>query len=91
VEANLLQRLTNPLCAHYPLLHKLQSDAGAATGKLSEELWQQSSQLLEDVTNELIQQANDSDNVAFVDNYENVIREHPQMFPLLTQYYLNAE
>ena len=91
VEANLLQRLTNPLCAHYPLLHKLQSDAGATTGKLSEELWQQSSQLLEDVTNELIRQANDSDNEAFVDNYENVIREHPQMFPLLTQYYLNAE
>jgi hypothetical protein len=32
-----------------------------------------------------------SDNVAFVDNYENAIREHPEMFPLLTQYYLNAE
>ena len=91
VEANLLQRLTNPLCAHYPLLHKLQADAENTTGKLSEELWQQSSDLLEQVTDEMLRQANDSDNVAFVDNYENVIREHPEMFPLLTQYYLNAE
>ena len=65
VEANLLQRLTNPLCAHYPLL--------------------------EQVTDEMIRQANDSDNVTFVDNFENAIREHPEMFPLLTQYYLNAE
>ena len=91
VEANLLQRLTNPLCAHYPLLHKLEADAQNTTGKLSDELWQQKSDLLEQVTDEMIRQANDSDNVTFVDNFENAIREHPEMFPLLTQYYLNAE
>ena len=73
------------------MLHKLEADAQNTTGKLSDELWQQKSDLLEQVTDEMIRQANDSDNVTFVDNFENAIREHPEMFPLLTQYYLNAE
>ena len=91
VEADLLQRLTNPLCAHYPLLHKLEADAQNTTGALSEELWQQRRDLEEYVTNEMVAQGNDANNEAFIDNFENVIREHPQMFPLLTQYYINGE
>ena len=39
----------------------------------------------------MIAQANNADNEAFFDDFEDVIRQHPQMFPLLTKYYLNAE
>ena len=40
---------------------------------------------------ELLAQANNSDNQAFIDGYEDVIRRNPQMFPLFTKYYLNGD
>ncbi len=90
-EANLLQRLTNPLCANYHTLLKLGMDAGNADGPLATELEKQRDALDEQITNEMIAQANNADNEAFFDDFEDVIRQHPQMFPLLTKYYLNAE
>ena len=90
-EANLLQRLTNPLCANYHALLKLGMDAGNADGPLATELEKQRDALDKQITNEMIAQANNADNGAFFDDFEDVIRQHPQMFPLLTKYDLNAE
>ena len=90
-EANLLQRLTNPLCANYHTLMKLVDDSTKVTGPLATELEKQRDALDEQITKEMIAQANNADNEAFFDDFEDVIRQHPQMFPLLTKYYLDAE
>ena len=90
-EANLLQRLTNPLCANYHTLMKLVDDSTKVTGPLATELEKQREALDNQITNEMIAQANNADNEAFFDDFEDVIRQHPQMFPLLTKYYLDAE
>ena len=66
-------------------------DAGNADGHLATELEKQRDALDEQITNEMIAQANNADNEAFFDDFEDVIRQHPQMFPLLTKYYLDAE
>ena len=91
VEANLLQRLTNPLCANHTTIAKLTDDAMNATGELATELQRQRDDLDRQVADELIAQANNADNQAFFDDFESVIRNNPQMFPLLTRYYLNAD
>ena len=91
VEANLLQRLTNPLCANHATISKLTDDAMNATGELAIELQRQRDDLDRNIADELIAQANNADNQAFFDDFENVIRANPQMFPLLTKYYLNAD
>ncbi len=90
-EANLLQRLTNPLCANHATLVKLSDDAFNADGPLATELNMQRDALDQQIADELIEQANNSDNQAFFNGFENVIRDNPNLFPLLTKYYLNAE
>ena len=90
-EANLLQRLTNPLCANYHTLMKLVDDSTKVTGPLATELEKQRDALDEQITAEMVKQANNADNEAFFGDFEDVIRQHPQMFPLLTKYYLDAE
>lgn len=40
---------------------------------------------------EMLAQANNADNEAFVESYENIIRQNPKMFPLFTKYYLNGD
>ena len=62
-----------------------------ATGELATELQRQRDDLDRQVADELIAQANNADNQAFFDDFESVIRNNPQMFPLLTRYYLNAD
>jgi hypothetical protein len=39
----------------------------------------------------MLAQANNADNEAFVDGYEDIIRQNPKMFPLFTKYYLNGD
>ncbi len=90
-EANLLQRLTNPLCANHATLVKLTDDAINANGPLATELSRQRDELDQQIADELIAQAEDSDNEAFFDSFEKVVSDNPQMFPLLTKYYLNGE
>ena len=91
-EANLLQRLTNPLCANYPTLNLLTQAASDADDDESMTYYQNQRNALDaNIKAEMLAQANNSDNQAFVDGYEDVIRRNPQMFPLFTKYYLNGD
>ncbi len=91
-EANLLQRLTNPLCANYPTLNLLTQAASDADDDESMTYYQNRRNALDaNIKAEMLAQANNSDNQAFIDGYEDVIRRNPQMFPLLTKYYLNGD
>ena len=60
-------------------------------GWLRVQLEKQRDALDKQITNEMIAQANNADNEAFFDDFEDVIRQHRDMFPLLSQYYLDAE
>ncbi len=91
-EANLLQRLTNPLCANYPTLNLLTQAASNADDDESMAYYQNQRNALDaNIKAEMLAQANNTDNQAFIDGYEDVIRRNPQMFPLLTKYYLNGD
>ena len=91
-EANLLQRLTNPLCANYQTLNLLTQAASDADDDESMTYYQNQRNALDaNIKAEMLAQANNSDNQAFIDGYEDVIRRNPQMFPLLTKYYLNGD
>ncbi len=91
-EANLLQRLTNPLCANYQTLNLLTQAASDADDDESMTYYQNQRNALDaNIKAEMLAQANNSDNEAFIDGYEDVIRRNPQMFPLLTKYYLNGD
>ena len=94
-EANLLQRMTNPLCANYPTLFLIGNEASNAMMNGEDEkatVLQAKRQALDNhITNEMIAQAGNADNEAFFNGYEKVIRDNPKMFPLLTKYYLNGD
>ena len=91
-EANLLQRLTNPLCANYSTLNLLTQAASNADDDESMIYYQNQRQALDaNIKAEMLAQANNSDNEAFVGSYENIIRQNPKMFPLFTKYYLDGE
>ncbi len=90
-EANLLQRLTNPICANHATLMKLSNDAFDAPESLAMELNRHRDELDQQIADEMIAQANNDDNEAFFNGYESVIRDNPQMFPLFTKYYLDAQ
>ena len=91
-EANLLQRLTNPLCANYSTLNLLTQAASNADDDESMIYYQNQRQALDaNIKAEMLAQANNADNEAFVESYENIIRQNPKMFPLFTKYYLNGD
>ncbi|MBP5786969.1 MAG: hypothetical protein J6Y19_04045 [Kiritimatiellae bacterium] len=91
-EANLLQGLTNPVRANYETLNELTKAASNADDDESMIYYQNQRQALDaNIKAEMLAQANNADNEAFVDGYEDVIRRNPQMFPLFTKYYLNGD
>lgn len=94
-EANLLQRLTNPLCAQYPVLFKIGNEASNALmngeDEKATELQGYRDALDNQITNQMIAQAGITDNEAFINGYEDIIRDNPKMFPLLHKYYINGE
>ena len=86
-EADLLQRLTNPLCANRQLMLKLAGDLGDDNPEVIQ-------QLASDEMKELQQQISDQfiadweiPNDEYFARFENEIRNNPQMFPLMSKYY----
>gem|GEM_PF-468659 len=87
-EADLLQRLTNPLCANRQLMNKLADDAGdedkpmviqeLASDQLKELQGQIGAQFIADW---------EVPNDEYFARFENEIRNNPQMFPLMSKYY----
>ncbi|MBQ7608102.1 MAG: hypothetical protein IJU76_09060 [Desulfovibrionaceae bacterium] len=86
-EADILQRMTNPLCANRSLLNHLSDEAGQAG---SEELtmyyqhqkedWEK--QIAEDFARDL-----DISSDAYLKRFEDKVRNNPKAFPLLSRYY----
>ncbi len=91
-EADLLQRLTNPLCANRQILQHIDSMIASDEYRdIEEVLNEQKIELTQSIEKELINEAENVGNEEFFNNVENTIREHKDMFPLLTQYYLEAD
>ena len=87
-EADLLQKLTNPYCANRDYIHYLMIEEGEDNNP---EISQQREQLLKSVETEFIDEAENVSNADFFDNVERAIRDHQDSFPLLTQYYIQAQ
>jgi len=90
-EADLLQRLTNPLCANRPMLTKLGLATLDADADSLGELEKLRADLGSHAANQMIAEAENTDHAALFNKFEDAIRAYPQAFPLLTKYYLNAE
>ena len=86
-EADLLQRLTNPLCANRDVLQQLDITAMNATGNEADKAIMDAQTLRETAEADLIAEANNADNEAFVAKVEKAIRDNPQLFPVLSRYY----
>lgn len=86
VEADLLQRLTNPLCQSRNVLDKLVMEAGMAPAPVAESYMQQRRDLLAGVAQKFADEWTiDAD--TFVRNMEKTIADNPDLFPLLSRYY----
>ena len=86
-EADLLQKLTNQYCANAPLMDSLAKQVLNTDGPEGMRLNEQLEDLRQISQQALITQANDGDNEAFVTNIEQVIRDNPNLFPVLSRYY----
>ena len=87
-EANLLQRLTDPLCENREALGKLDTDKAvhAVNPLMVDHIQQQKDDLLGRIAREY-EASWTVDADRFMANMENLIRENPQMFPVLSRYY----
>ncbi|MDR2789036.1 MAG: DUF3626 domain-containing protein [Candidatus Accumulibacter sp.] len=83
-EADLLQRLTDPLCQVRPVLGHLANEA--ADSPFIDTLMEQSAQIKRDVTDAYERRWNESGE-AYVQSVENAIRRNPDLFPVLNRYY----
>ena len=86
-EADLLQRMTNPLCANRQALFKLMNDAGSApTTEIMNFFQEQSSNLQQQIADEFAKDF-DVSSEDYMTRFEDTVRQNPKMFPLLSRYY----
>lgn len=86
-EADLLQRMTNPLCANRNAIDRLVQDAMNATSDIQQQMFQdQKTDLLQQISDEF--EADwDVPSDAYMKRFEDTVRNNPQLFPLLSKYY----
>lgn len=90
-EADLLQRLTNPLCANRQTLDRLSMDMMEEPNpRISDQLSEQKAQLTDAISDSFIHDAETVGNEEYFKRFEDVIAEHRDMFPLLAKYYLDV-
>ena len=86
-EADLLQRLTNPLCANRQLMMKLSNDLGDDKPEVIQQLASDEMKALrEQISGQFIADW-EIPNDEYFARFENEIRNNPQMFPLMSKYY----
>ena len=91
-EADFLQRLTNPLCAHRNALQHIDKIIIEGTDRETEKVLSKQKETIDNsIVAEFVNDAEEVSNEEFFDNVERAIREHREMFPLLSQYYLDAQ
>ena len=86
LEADRLQRLTNPLCQSRNVLDKLVQTAATAPAPLAERCMQDRQELLDAIREEFAREWN-KDADSFMRGIEKVIADHADLFPLLSKYY----
>ena len=86
VEADLLQRLTNPLCQYRQVMNKLVEQAVENRGPLSDMFMQQHQAIRNSIRDAFAAEWTMGAE-AFMQSIEKAISDHPDMFPLLSQYY----
>ena len=86
-EADLLQRMTDPLCANRNALDRLDQDAFNASSTIQQEMFQAQKKDLTDTI--ALEFAKDWDvpSDAYMQRFEDTVRNNPQLFPLLSKYY----
>ena len=91
-EADLLQRLTDPMCQNKALMHSLMRDM--LDENLPSPLQMQLQNTVEEIQKEARDQMQKDWNVSneeFVARFETTIRENADLFPLLNKYYTFSE
>ena len=86
-EANLLQRLTNPLCANYGTIHKLGDEIFNSPIAQISDYYSEEKAALEQSIEDSFAADWDVSNEDYMTRFENVVRNNPKMFPLLSKYY----
>lgn len=88
VEADLLQRMTNPLCAIRQTLNRLQLEiANPSTSDRDREEMMKTVTTLKEQAAKLFQEEQALGHDAFVAKIESVVHDHPKLFPVLSKYY----
>ncbi len=85
-EADLLQRLTNPLCANRQMLDKLDMQIINSTGSQSDELSKVKEDIRKGIT-QVFQKDLEVSSDEYMKRFEDTIKNNPQMFPVLSKYY----
>ena len=86
VEADLLQRITNPLCKYRKTLDHLVEEGASKEGPMGEVFFQQKKDLENDIR-QAFEKEWDMNSEQFMQKFEKVIQENPTLFPLLSTYY----
>ena len=91
-EADLLQRLTNPKCAtKQAVKHIVELIFDEQDVDICQKLQKQKDDIDAENSAKLIQETETVEDEAFFSKIEDTIRQNPSLFPLFTQYYLNAD
>ena len=85
-EADLLQRLTNPLCANRKALDYIDQEMMDASGPYEETLSKDKEELLESIATEFASEW-DIPSDDYMKNFEKTIKDNPELFPILSKYY----
>ena len=86
VEADLLQRLTNPLCQFRNVIQKLGDQALNSRSPVTEMIMEQKREIEEDIARRFASEWN-TDADAYMADIEKIIADNRDMFPLLSKYY----
>ncbi|MBQ9406684.1 MAG: DUF3626 domain-containing protein [Desulfovibrio sp.] len=87
LEADTLQRLTNPLCARRQAIDALERARDNSTNDIEMVLYHQKREDLRGVIAAEFQADWEVPSDAYMQRFEDIIRKNPQMFPLLSKYY----
>ena len=85
-EADLLQRLTNPLCANRTALDRFDADINDAKPPYEGILSKQKEELVGNIGKEFAAEWDISSD-DYMKKYEKIIKDNPQLFPILSNYY----
>lgn len=85
-EADLLQRLTNPLCANRTALDRFEADIIDAKPPFEGILSKQKEELVGNIAKEFAAEW-DIPSDDYMKKYEKIIKDNPQLFPILSKYY----